>query len=412
MLREQFGSVARRTLCLGVLTVILVSSAGASGKYQVLHSFNCATDGCGPTGDLIFDTQGSLYGSAADTVFKLTPSGGHWTLTVLHFFNILSQGEALWAGVTFDSSGNLYGAALDGGTYDSGTAFELTPKADDWTLDVLHSFGSSNDGWKPWGELVLDESGNVYGTTQGSTVFELTPSAGGDWVENTIYSFKAKGDGYSLEAGLTWDAAGNLYGTTIYGGVITKGCGSGCGTVFELSPTSGGWKEHVLYRFKWVPGGRDGQAPYASVVFDGAGNLYGTTAGGGPDNRCGGGCGTVFKLTPSKNGHWTESVIHSFKADKNGNASFARVVLDNAGNLYGTTQRGGIGTCQGGCGVVFKLAPGSNGHWTYSVLHRFTGPDGATPNAGLTFDKAAKHLYGTTSFGGANGAGTVFEITP
>jgi uncharacterized repeat protein (TIGR03803 family) len=411
MWRKQFRSAASRALSLVVLTATLASGAAASGNYKVLHSFDCATDGCGPTGDLIFDGQGNLYGTADDTVFKLTPSGGHWSLKVLHLFNILSQGEALWAGVTFDPSGNLFGTALGGGTYDYGTAFELTPKAAGWTLDVLHSFGSGNDGWKPWGGVVLDRIGNLYGTTQGSTVFELTPSSGGDWIENTIYSFKAKGDGSTPEAGLIWDAAGNLYGTTVYGGLVTKGC-EGCGTVFELSPISGGWKEHVLYRFKWVPGGRDGQAPYASVVFDPFGNLYGTTAGGGSDNTCGGGCGTVFKLAPSKNGHWTESIIHSFSAGKGGNASFARVVLDKAGNLYGTTQRGGIGTCEGGCGVVFKLAPGSNGKWIYSVLHRFTGPDGATPNAGLTLDKSGKHLYGTTTLGGANGAGTVFEITP
>jgi len=293
MLRKQFGSVARRTLCLGVLTVILVSSAGASGKYQVLHSFNCATDGCGPTGDLIFDAQGSLYGSAADTVFKLTPSGGHWTLSVLHLFNILSQGETLWAGVTFDSSGNLYGTTVNGSTYDLGTAFELTPHAGGWTLDVLHSFSGGNDGDSPFAPVVLDKAGNAYGTTQGSTVFELTPSSGGDWTETVIYGFRAKGDGSTPEAGLIWDAAGNLYGTTAYGGAITKGC-EGCGTVFKLSPNSGGWKEHVLYRFQWVPGGPDGYAPYGSVIFDNAGNLYGTTAYGGSSDGCFDGCGTVF----------------------------------------------------------------------------------------------------------------------
>ena len=188
--------------------------------------------------------------------------------------------------------------------------------------------------------VVLNPAGNLYGTTQGSTVFELAFS-GGHWRETIIDDFKAKEDGTTPEAGLIWDAAGNLYGTTVYGGLITKGC-DGCGTVFKLRPTASGWKEHVLYRFKWVPGGHDGQAPYASVVFDLAGNLYGTTAGGGSDSTCGGGCGTVFKMTPSKNGRWTESVIHSFKSGKGGNASFARVVLDKDGNLYGTTQRGGL----------------------------------------------------------------------
>jgi uncharacterized repeat protein (TIGR03803 family) len=172
MWRKQFGSAASRTLCLLVLTVTLVSGAAATGKYKVLHSFNCATDGCGPTGDLIFDVQGNLYGTAADTVFKLAPSGGHWSLTALHLFNILSQGETLWAGVTFDSSGNLYGTALGGGKYDDGTVFELTPHDGGWTSDVLHSFLNGVDGYSPWAPVVLDQAGNLYGTTQGSTVFE------------------------------------------------------------------------------------------------------------------------------------------------------------------------------------------------------------------------------------------------
>jgi len=163
----------------------------------------------------------------------------------------------------------------------------------------------------------------------------------------------------------------------------------------------------VLYRFKWVAGGNDGYAPYAPVVFDQTGNLYGTTAAGGSDNRCFDGCDTVFKLAPLGNGRWKHTTLCSFHLGQNGNAPFAGLVLDKAGNLYGTTQRGG----NSDQGVVFKLSPGSNGKWAYGVLHRFTGYDGAQPNAGLIFDKAGKHLYGTASLGGAHSGGVVFEIT-
>jgi uncharacterized repeat protein (TIGR03803 family) len=254
----------------------------------------------------------------------------------------------------------------------------------------------------------LDKVGNLYGTTQSEIAYELTPSSGG-WTERVIHNFAKGGDGLDPEAGLIWDAAGNLYGTTRWGGGYFKNCTAGCGTVFKLTPTSGGgWKEHELHRFNWVPGGPDGYGPYAPVVFDGAGNLYGTTAAGGSSNGCQAGCGTVFKLTLSSSGRWKETILYSFGPGKDGSAPFAGVVLDKSDNLYGTTQRGGVNNS----GVVFKLARGLKGKWNYSVLHRFTGPDGAQSNAGLIFDKAGKHLYGTTSLGGEHGRGVVFEITP
>jgi len=401
---------------LAVLVIfVFVRSAWASPKERVLHSFDCATDGCGSYAALTLDAKGNLYGTTLDSVFKMTHGQSGWTLKVLHLFNVLSEGESLNANVAFDPAGNLYSTAQNGGTYDFGTVFELIPGSAGWTLNVLHSFNLyGGDGGDPFAGVVLDKAGNLYGTTQDETAYELTPSSGGAWAETIIDDFKGKGDGSQPEAGLVWDAVGNLYGTTRFGGLITQGCSGGCGTIFELSPTSGGgWKERVLHRFNWVPGSHEGQAPYAGLVFDGSGDLYGTTAGGGSDNTCGGGCGTVFKLTPLARGRWKETILHNFNSGKNGNAPFAGLVLDKAGNLYGTTQRGGIGSsCQGGCGVVFKLAHAPKGKWVYSVVHRFTGPDGAVPNAGLIFDKPGKHLYGTTTFGGTNGVGTVFEITP
>jgi uncharacterized repeat protein (TIGR03803 family) len=297
----------------------------------------------------------------------------------------------------------------------------LIPGANSWTFSVIHDFDytihGGSDGASPFAGLVLDEAGELYGTTQdggiydGGVVFKLRSRPGGASSESILHDFgRSTGyDGGSPEAGLIWDGAGNLYGTTRWGGGYYKNCTAGCGTVFKLVATSrGGWKEQLLHRFNWAPGGPDGYGPYAPVVFDAAGNLYGTTAAGGSSNRCQGGCGTVFKLTPSSSGRWKETILRSFGPGQGGSAPFAGVVLDKAGNLYGTTQRGGINNA----GVVFKLTPGSNGKWTYTVVHRFTGPDGAQSNANLIFDKAGKHLYGTTSLGGAHNGGVVFEITP
>jgi uncharacterized repeat protein (TIGR03803 family) len=402
---------------LGVLLLILTVAppwdARAQGNYRVLHAFTGGSaDGCLSYAGLLFDAAGKLYGTTVScgvydygTAFQLDP-GKKWKEVILHDFGSDgNDGRGPWAGLIFGPTGTLYGTTEAGGSF--GTVFELAPSSGGrWIESVLYSFDIYNG--QPFAGLVLDEAGNVYGTTQQNTVYKLTHSSGGDWKETTIYGFTAKGDGGSPEAGLTWDKAGNLYSTTAFGGAITKSC-YGCGTVFELSPTSGGgWKEHVLYRFKWIAGSNhDGLAPYAGVIFDSAGNLYGTTAGGG-DNGCQAGCGTVFKLTPLSNGRWKHTTLHSFHLDRDGYAPFGGLVMDKAGNLYGTTTWDGVNNA----GTVFKLAPGSNGKWNYSVLHRFAGPDGAQSYAGLIFDKSGKHLYGTTAYGGAGGYGVVFEITP
>jgi len=221
-----------------------------------------------------------------------------------------------------------------------------------------------------------------------------------------LYNFGANGrDGVGPQASLVLDAAGNVYGTTTWGGDFSKSCSIGCGTVFKLEP--GVWNELELHRFNWLPRGKDGTAPYAGLVCDGSGNLYGTTAGGGTHDK-----GTVFKLTQSPGGGWTETVLYPFKAGLDGNSPFAGLVLDRDGNLYGTTAWGGLGSCEGGCGVVFKLTPGTQGNWRYEVLHRFMGnPDGARPYAGLILDNKG-NVYGTAAYGGTDNAGVVFEVTP
>ncbi len=277
---------------------------------------------------------------------------------------------------------------------------------------VLHSFGNGTDGESPYGSLIMDAAGNLYGTTywggiRGSgMVFELTPNESGGWTEKVLHSFGNRADGAGPTGGLIFDAAGNLYGTTENGGIHLCN-GVNCGTVFELSPNgSGGWTEKVLHSFG---GGDDGSAPYAGVVFDTAGNLYGTTIIGGTAAL-----GTVFELRPNDSGGWTERVLHNFGNHPNdGYYPFSGLVFDGAGNLYGTTEQGGIHSCGvTTCGTVFGLTPNGSGGWTETVLHNFgRGSDGNLPEAGLTID-AAGNLYGTTYSGGIYTEGTVFELSP
>jgi uncharacterized repeat protein (TIGR03803 family) len=282
--------------------------------------------------------------------------------------------------------------------------FELTPAGGgSWTEKVLYSFGAyGTDGVVPYAGLIFDAAGNLYGTTyaggtyyQYGTVFELTPAAGGGWTEKVLHNFVANGtDGYYPWAGLAFDRFGNLYGTTSTGGTYEGGI------VFELTPAgSGGWTETVLHRFG---NAMDGSGPLAGLIFDAAGNLYGTTSGGGTYD------GTVFELTPAGGGSWTEKVLWSFGSGTDGFAPQVGLVFDAAGNLYGTTPWGGTN----GYGTVFELTPAGSGGWTEAVLHNFNefgNGDGYYPLAALILD-AAGNLYGTTSVGGTYNNGTVFEL--
>lgn len=269
------------------------------------------------------------------------------------------------------------------------------------TFRTLYTFTSGNDGGRPYVGMIFDGAGDLYGTAyQGGTsnvgvVFELAPNGHGGWSESVLHSFSGD-DGSMPDGVLVFDTSGNLYGTTLLGGAY------GDGTVFELSPNGDGtWTESVLHSFN----GADGFAPEAGVILDKAGDLYGTASGGGTHNG-----GVAFKLS---HGTWTETVLHSF--DKNGTDGYqlsATLVLDKHGNLYGTTVWGGnLNNCTGaGCGIVFRLSPKTNGTWKETILHSFSGNDGAFPTAPLIFDKAG-NLYGTTQEGG-NRFGTVFELSP
>jgi uncharacterized repeat protein (TIGR03803 family) len=296
-------------------------------------------------------------------------------------------------------------------------AFELTPGTNGtWAETVLHSFDKT-DGEGPK-DLIFGAAGNLYGTTSaggahsGGTVFELTPAGGGTWTETVLYNFCVECESGEGPSGVVFDPAGNLYGTTISGGrPSTQG-----GVVFELTPGAGGaWTETVLYRFCHSSGCKDGTTPQASLTLDTAGNLYGTTYEGGDyRNHCSGGCGTVFELIAEAGGEWHERVLHSFGRGEDGAYSQASLIFDATGNLWGTTSSGGAyqKSCAASCGTVFQLKHGTGGAWPEKVSHSFgKGKDGGAPLAGLILDSAG-NLYGTTSAGGVNESGTVFEITP
>ena len=345
-------------------------------------------------------------------VVVLVLAPGTWAQSrykTLHRFKDGPDGADPWGGLIFDQAGNLYGIDFgNGGQGLFGNVFKLRPNADgSWTEERLHNFTGGKDGADPGAGVIFDAAGNLYGTTVNGgdhwlsigVVFELTPNANGGWTETVLHTFKGGDQGHPWAA-LIFDQAGNLYGTTIGGGSN--------GMVFKLKPNpDGGWTESVLHSFS---GGADGAAPYGGVIIDQAGNLYGTTVGGGAHGAFG---GVVFKLTPQPDGSWTESVLYNFTDGADGGAPFGGLIFDQSGNLYGTTAVGGnLSQCSGGCGVVFELTPNGNGGWKEQVLHAFAGSDGGSPEAALTFDGAG-NLYGTTDRGGAStcGCGTVFRLS-
>jgi uncharacterized repeat protein (TIGR03803 family) len=412
----------------------LLTAAPRASSEKVLDVFN-GLKGASSNSSLIFDAAGNLYGttvgggisncsgSGCGVAFKLSPStGGKWSETVLHKFHG-KDGANPYANLTFDAAGNLFGTTSGGGAHGHGVVFKLTPRANgQWTETVLHSFNGV-DGSGPAAGLVWDAAGNLYGTTtvggsgcSGSgcgTVFELSPGQNGNWREKVLHSFNGT-DGYVPRDRLVWDTSGNLYSTTEFGGVFKLRCpGSGCGTVFKLSPgTNGQWTETVLHSFGHST---DGAVAYSGVIIDAEGNLYGTTVYGGNYRSCGSGCGVVFELTPGQSGQWAETILHIFTGEDGANPNAGLVLNANGNLLYGTTSNGGTEAE----GTVFQLAPGSNGKWTERVLHSFrkSFPDGREPVGGLVSDSAG-NLYGTTPVGGylslcnGVGCGVVYQVTP
>jgi len=343
---------------------------------------------------LVVVVLGAIPGShiMAQTTFK----------TLHKFGTTKNDGLASAASLVFDQSGNLYGTTVTGGDLNCGcgVVFRLTQQTDgSWKESLLHIFKDLSPGGGPTANVIFDKVGNLYGTTASGgpshygTVFKLSPNADGTWNESVIYAFNGQHDGGAPQAGLIFDQAGNLYGTTFLSG-------NSNGTVFQLTPnTNGGWAHSVLYAFG---PGKTGFGPHAGVIFDQAGNLYGTAEFGGS------GGGVVFRLTKGSNGKWTETVLHSFTGGKDGGAPQGGVIFDQAGNLYGTTFGGGAGKN----GVVFRLTATAGGGWKAEPLHQFTlegRKDGGQPVAGLIFDSAG-NLYGTATRGGAYGFGVVFKL--
>jgi uncharacterized repeat protein (TIGR03803 family) len=405
------GSTITLAIFASVLTISIAPTHAAAQTETVLKGFK-GPNGTFPLAGVIFDSSGNLYGTVSGggaydfgAVFELIPNpGGGWTEKLLHSFNANGK-DGYWpfASLVFDAAGNLYGTTSSGGTYRGGTVFELTPHAGGlWSEKVLHSFNTSGgDGVSPYGNLVFDAAGNLYGTTyyggtaSEGTVFELHPQGGG-WLERVIHRFSG-GDGQQPAGGLTFDGAGNLYGTASSGGGTLED-----GTIFKLTPSAGGgWSLTVVFDFD----GYDGAHPTGGLVFDTAGNLYGTTSGGDPE------FGNVFELTPSASGTWTPTILLEF-AGTAGEYPTGSLVFDPSGNLYGATTDGGANNE----GSIFELSPSSGGSWTETVLYNFyslsQGDDGYRPQAGVVLD-AAGNLYGTTSAGGsAYDEGAVFEIKP
>ena len=331
-----------------------------------------------------------------------TPAAKAQTFTVLYNFTGGAGGANPEAGVTLGPSGVLYGTTAYAGTHRNyGTAFKLSKVKANWTLSPLYEFIGGFDGGLPYGGLVIGPNGALFGTaeTRGvsdeGTVFELRPplsvctSVLCYWSQTVLHAFA----GYPVDGSepqlenLVFDRAGNIYGTTEQGG--TKGGGA----VFELAPAGGGYNESVLYSFG---NGSDGLYPFSGVVFDTAGNLYGTTYAGGT-----GAAGTIYQLMPSS-GAWVESVLFNFDG-ANGISPLSSLSIDASGNLYGTTYGGG----QNGGGVVYKLAP-SGGGWAYSALYSFS--DYCDSYSGLAIDTAG-NVFGACSAGGAFQDGWIFELT-
>jgi len=361
--RHFFGIVIGMVATLSV-TLILGSNAWAQVNYKKLYRFTGSPDGNQPDSALVFDAAGNLYGTTA--------LGGAYT--------------SCWAG-----------------QQGCGTVFKLAPNSDgSWTESVLHSFAGGKDQYFPQGKLILDATGNLYGTTSPyecydlgdcGTVFKLTANPDGSWTESVLYTFSGGADGSNPTAGLIFDGTGNLYGTTHLGGIL------GAGAVFKLSPHSDGtWTEKVIHSFS---GGVDGGQPQSDLIFDAAGNLYGTTA---MNYATGYGYGNVFELTLNSHGRWKMNLLHQFT-----NTSSSGVVFDGSGNLYGTGVPATIGSSN--LGVVFKLTPGSTGGWGYHVLNAFKDRPGAYPGGNVIFD-AAGNLYGTTEGDLSKTLGSLFEISP
>jgi uncharacterized repeat protein (TIGR03803 family) len=394
----------RAWLAGAAVAAIGLAPATAAWKAALLHSFD-GTDGAEASGGLSADAAGNFYGVTCaggrdghGTVFELRPPEGPglgWTAVVLHSFGA-REGMCPSGNIVLDAAGDVFGTALRGGAHGDGTVFEVEPPRGPgagWRASVLHAF-DLRDGYRPTG-VALGADGALYGATSGGgrfnqgTVYRLAPPGGPGlgWTETVLRSFR---DGYSDPQNVILDGSGNVYGDTMFSGDVYD-----AGTVFRLTPPAeghGAWTNTVLHVFHHS----DGYAP-GGLVLDAAGNLYGWAAGGVHQD------GLVFKLAPPEGGRgrWHETVLHVFDhADGSGVSS---LVMDEGGDLYGTTLGGG--RCFGASGVVFSLQPP---RWNETVLACF-GSHAGFSAFGLAFDG---DLFGLSRFGGRYGEGSAYRLTP
>jgi len=404
--------------------------------FSVLHQFAGGSDGSNPYSSLVSDRSGNLYGVApfggnqtcetqsgigCGTVFKLAHKGGGWVFSPLYAFTGHSNGNNPVGSLAIAPDGTIYGTTDAGGILSCrdafgdgcGTVFHLQPPAHFcasfsclWNETVLYQFTGGSNGSDPLAGVALDGAGDLYGTlyqggaSQWGAAYEVSRSGSG-WTESTIHSFAGGADGADPTSNLIFDGNGNLYGTTEFGGG-SGGCnGGGCGTVFQLTPSGSGWTANIIYNF---PGSYN--IPLGGLIFDPQGNLYGTFADG---------INGVFELTPA-NGNWTFTALYT-QGYSSLEAYRSTLARDSAGNLYGTAEFGGDFTnCTDGCGTVYELTRSAGG-WTYTQLYAFTGlDDGAYPIGGVVVDGSG-NIYGTTYAGGTHqcgsaGCGVAWEIAP
>jgi len=338
---------------------------------------------------------------AASFLLLLGVTAQAQSYTVLHVFTGHGDGGDPETALALDRAGNLYGTTHTGGA-GYGTIFKLSRAGSGWILHTIYTFQGGSDGAYPLSRLVFGPDGTLYGTVGSrsgttSSVYNLRPQPNACTTalcpwQETII-YNGSSDGYPNAGALIFDSAGNIYGTG--GGGLSCQLGP-CGVVYKLTHSGGSWTESILYSFT---GGDDGQTPYAGVTFDLAGNLYGTTLYGGANHQ-----GTVYQLTPSQSG-WTETTLHAFGASGDGYTAFGGVIFDTRGKMYGTTYYGGSGSSQGG--TVYELQP-SGGGWNYSIIDNLVGFAG--PEDSATLDQVG-NLYGTVGIDSL-GLGNAFELSP
>ena len=400
-----------RIRAVAATAVFVVSLAAASATTtNVIFSFE-EDEGEYADTDLETDSAGNIYGTTvlggdfgSGTVFKLSPTPIGWMHTVLYSFTSGADGGEPYKGVTLDRDGNLYGTAVTGGSGSCeggcGVVYKLTNSGGTWTQTVIHAFTGGDDGSGPGARVTVDKSGNVYGMTPTGgayglgTIYKIHQEHNGTWNLRVIHAFTGGADGATGSAGRMILRHGHLYGAATAGGTY------GSGVVFELTPSGvGEGNFRTIYSFRGQP---DGSFPYGALLFDRSGNIYGTTYYGGVN-----GIGAVYELSPRPIGEWNESVLYSFQEGTDGNSPISNLVSDNAGNLYGTTSEGGLGS-----GAIFKLSPVGGGQWIETVVHPFEGPpDGAFAYNGMVVDRFG-NFYGATVHGGDNDDGAIYKFTP